>query len=96
MDNLNNTQWKKRGFGAMSPERQKEFASRGGIAAHQKGVAHQFDSEEARAAGQKGGRKVSQDRAHMSAIGRRGGVMGGIARRTRKENEEEVSQSKQP
>lgn len=42
-----------RGFAAMNPERQREIASLGGRAAHQSGHAHQFTSEEARAAGKK-------------------------------------------
>ena len=45
----------------------------GGRAAHAKGTAHEFSSEEAREAGRKGGRAVSQNREHMSAIGREGG-----------------------
>src|SRR2546422_4446876 len=53
-----------RGFAAMSPERQKEIASEGGRAAHQQGVAHERDSEEARQAGRKGGQSVSQNREH--------------------------------
>lgn len=68
----NNTS--KRGFAAMSPERQREIASMGGKAAHAKGTAHQFTSEEAREAGRKGGVAVSRDRAHMAAIGRKGGA----------------------
>jgi len=46
---------KLRGFAALNPERQKEIARQGGIAAHVKGTAHQFTSEEAKAAGRKGG-----------------------------------------
>jgi hypothetical protein len=42
-----------RGFAAMSPEKKKEIASMGGRAAHACGRAHQFSSEEARAAGRK-------------------------------------------
>ena len=45
----------RRGFASMSPERQKEIASKGGRAAHQKGTAHEWTSEEARSAGRKGG-----------------------------------------
>ena len=45
----------KRGFAAMDPERQREIASEGGKASHQKGTAHEFTSEEARAAGRIGG-----------------------------------------
>ena len=44
-----------RGFAAMSAEKQKEIASKGGRAAHEQGVAHEWSSEEARAAGRKGG-----------------------------------------
>ncbi len=39
----------------MSPEKQREIASKGGRAAHQKGTAHEWTSEEARQAGRKGG-----------------------------------------
>ena len=63
----------KRGFAAMDQNQQREIASKGGQAAHQKGTAHEFDSEEARRAGQKGGEAVSRDRAHMAEIGRKGG-----------------------
>lgn len=62
-----------RGFASMDPAKQREIASKGGRAAHQKGTAHEFSSEEARAAGRKGGEKVSQNREHMSKIGSRGG-----------------------
>jgi general stress protein YciG len=44
-----------RGFAAMDPKRQREIASEGGKAAHESGHAHEFTSEEARAAGRKGG-----------------------------------------
>ena len=42
---------KNRGFASMDPARQREIASEGGKAAHQKGTAHEFTSEEARRAG---------------------------------------------
>ncbi len=45
----------RRGFASMSPEKQREIASKGGRAAHMKGTAHEWTSEEARAAGRKGG-----------------------------------------
>jgi uncharacterized protein len=45
----------KRGFASMDEEKQREIASRGGKAAHEKGTAHEFDSEEGREAGRKGG-----------------------------------------
>ena len=44
-----------RGFASMDRTRQKEIASKGGKAAHQKGTAHEWTSEEARDAGRKGG-----------------------------------------
>lgn len=63
----------KRGFASMDAAKQKEIASKGGRAAHAKGTAHEFTSDEARVAGRKGGEAVSRDRAHMAAIGREGG-----------------------
>jgi general stress protein YciG len=62
-----------RGFASMDDEEQREIASKGGKAAHEKGTAHEFTSEEAREAGRKGGETVSQDREHMSDIGKKGG-----------------------
>src|SRR2546423_11120338 len=70
----------KRGFASMDPAKQREIASKGGKAAHAKGTAHEFSSDEARVAGRKGGEAVSRDRAHMSAIGREGGHSRGRAR----------------
>lgn len=63
----------KRGFASMDASKQREIASKGGRAAHAKGTAHEFTSDEARVAGRKGGEAVSRDRAHMAAIGREGG-----------------------
>ena len=62
-----------RGFASMNAEKQREIARKGGKAAHQKGTAHEFTSDEARAAGRKGGERVSANRAHMAEIGRLGG-----------------------
>ena len=48
----------KRGFGTtvlQNPAKQREIASKGGKAAHQKGTAHEWTSEEAREAGRLGG-----------------------------------------
>ena len=64
---------RKRGFAAMSADKQREIARLGGAAAHARGVAHQFTTDEARAAGRKGGQSVSQNREHMAGIGRKGG-----------------------
>lgn len=44
-----------RGFASLSPERIRELARKGGIAAHAKGTAHTFTREEAIEAGRKGG-----------------------------------------
>ncbi len=70
----------KRGFASMDMSKQREIASKGGRAAHAKGTAHEFTSDEARLAGRKGGEAVSRDRAHMSAIGREGGHSRGRTR----------------
>ena len=70
-----------RGFASMDPGKQREIASKGGRAAHAKGTAHEFNSDEARDAGRKGGQAVSRNREHMAAIGRRGGEARGNARR---------------
>lgn len=45
----------RRGFASMSTEKQREIASKGGRAAHEKGTAHEWTPDEARAAGRKGG-----------------------------------------
>jgi general stress protein YciG len=44
-----------RGFASMDRSKQRDIASKGGKAAHQKGTAHEWTSEEAREAGRKGG-----------------------------------------
>ena len=90
----------RRGFASMDASRQKEIASKGGRAAHAKGTAHEWSSDEARVAGRKGGEVVSRDRAHMAAIGREGGEARGAnaraARATRygSESREEQQQSR--
>ena len=72
-DFMPNERKSKRGFAAMDANKQREIASKGGKAAHEKGTAHEFTPEEAREAGRKGGEAVSQNREHMAAIGRKGG-----------------------
>jgi general stress protein YciG len=72
-DSNNKGNTSNRGFASMDEDKQREIASKGGKAAHERGSAHEFDSEEARAAGRKGGEAVSQDREHMAEIGRKGG-----------------------
>ena len=64
----------RRGFASMSPEKQREIASKGGRAAHEKGTAHEWTPDEARSAGRKGGqisrggrgRLVASDSANTS------------------------------
>ena len=58
----NDQQKSRRGFAAMSAERQREIASQGGRAAHQQGVAHEWSKDEARAAGKKGGQASGSKR----------------------------------
>src|SRR5438874_2974593 len=62
-----------RGFASMDQEKQRQIASQGGRAAHEKGTAHEFTPDEAREAGRKGGQAVSRNRDHMASIGRKGG-----------------------
>jgi general stress protein YciG len=44
-----------RGFASMDRDKQREIASKGGRAAHVRGTAHEWTSEQAREAGRKGG-----------------------------------------
>ena len=57
----------------MDRGKQKEIASKGGKAAHEKGTAHEWTSEEARAAGRKGG-MASHRRKQALAEANRGSV----------------------
>jgi uncharacterized protein len=83
----NRSRTSKRGFASMDPAKQKEIASKGGRAAHQQGVAHEWSSEEARAAGRKGGEAVSRNKEHMAEIGRKGGEASHSTRRDDTQNE---------
>lgn len=58
-----------RGFASMDRAKQREIASKGGKAAHQKGTAHEWTSEEARDAGRKGGIASHQRRREQAASG---------------------------
>jgi general stress protein YciG len=58
----------------MDPERQRQISSQGGKAAHQKGTAHEFDSNEAREAGRKGG--MASHRRKQEQQGGQSGDMG--------------------
>ncbi len=61
----------------MDPAKQREIASKGGKAAHQKGTAHEWTSEEAREAGRKGGmashRRKQGDQSESSSDESAGG-----------------------
>ena len=54
-----------RGFASMSAEKQREIASKGGRAAHEKGTAHEWTADEARSAGRKGGRASRGGRGRL-------------------------------
>jgi uncharacterized protein len=64
---VNETRKERRGFASMSPEKQREIASKGGRAAHQKGTAHEWSSDEAREAGRKGGMASRGGRGKLPA-----------------------------
>jgi uncharacterized protein len=57
----------RRGFASMSPEKQREIASKGGRAAHEKGTAHEWTADEARSAGRKGGQVSRGGRGRLVA-----------------------------
>jgi uncharacterized protein len=71
-----------RGFASMDRAKQREIASKGGKAAHQKGTAHEWTSEEARDAGRKGG---------IASHRRRREQMGGTTEEERDQTESEPS-----
>jgi uncharacterized protein len=58
-----------RGFASMDRAKQREIASKGGKAAHQKGTAHEWTSEEAREAGRKGGMASHRRRQQQQDTG---------------------------
>ena len=66
-----------RGFAGMDPQQQREIASEGGRAAHEKGTAHEFTSEEAREAGRKGGEATAQNRSRGGGNANQGGARSG-------------------
>ena len=64
----------RRGFASMSPEKQREIASKGGRAAHEKGTAHEWTADEARAAGRKGGQISRGGRGRLVSTSTEGGA----------------------
>ncbi len=66
----------RRGFASMSPEKQREIASKGGRAAHEKGTAHEWTADEARNAGRKGGQVSRGGRGRLpEAAGNSGNIV---------------------
>jgi general stress protein YciG len=61
-----------RGFAAMDRKLVSEIARKGGKAAHSAGTAHEFTTEEARVAGQKGGRATHAKRRKIDEEGKEG------------------------
>ena len=57
----------RRGFASMSLDKQREIASKGGRAAHEKGTAHEWTPDEARAAGRKGGQISRGGRGRLAS-----------------------------
>lgn len=55
-----------RGFAALDAEKRRQISVLGGKAAHAKGTAHEWDSEEAREAGRKGGLNSARHRAKIA------------------------------
>lgn len=82
---------KRRGFAAISPERQREIASKGGKSVAPEKRSYSQDRSLARSAGSSGGRSVpgesrsfSRNRSLASQAGRKGGIQRGENIRTRK------------
>ena len=63
----------------MDRTRQREIASKGGKAAHQKGTAHEWTSEEARDAGRKGGLASHRQRRERKDTGETSELVGATA-----------------
>jgi general stress protein YciG len=57
-----------RGFASMDRDKQRDIASKGGRAAHVKGTAHEWNSEQARNAGRKGGNAIHRNRQPLGPI----------------------------
>jgi general stress protein YciG len=65
----------RRGFASMSPDKQREIASKGGRAAHEKGTAHKWTTDEARSAGRKGGQVSRGGRGRLYVPPEMGGMV---------------------
>ena len=89
-----------RGFASMERAKQREIASKGGKAAHQKGTAHEWTSEEARDAGRKGGiashrrrRELLQQQNTGSAAGGDNGTMADETRASANDESSSVAET---
>ena len=60
----------------MSAEKQREIASKGGRAAHEKGTAHEWTADEARNAGRKGGQVSRGGRGRLDRPARHADASG--------------------
>jgi uncharacterized protein len=78
-----------RGFASMDRAKQREIASKGGKAAHQKGTAHEWTSEEARDAGRKGG--IASHRRRREQMATQPGVGGNTMSETRSDTTEDIA-----
>jgi uncharacterized protein len=58
----------RRGFGLMPSEQQREISCKGGRAAHIKGTAHEWTTDEARSAGRKGAQASRGRRAMRGKV----------------------------
>jgi len=83
-----------RGFASMDRGKQREIASKGGKAAHQKGTAHEWTSEEAREAGRKGGmashRRKQEQQGGGSSPSNEGNTSGGGDQMTGRADQSEI------
>jgi len=89
-----------RGFASMERAKQREIASKGGKAAHQKGTAHEWTSEEARDAGRKGGiashrrrRELLQQQTGSPATGGDNGTMADETRASANDESSSVAET---
>jgi len=64
----------RKGLASMDPAKVRQITSMGGKQSQRSGKGNKFTSAQARVAGKKGGETVAGDRAHMAAIGRKGGL----------------------
>ena len=70
-----NNRGRGRGFASMDREKQREIASKGGKAAHEKGTANEFNSQTGAAAGREGGKARSKNNNNLSDMSNEEGVM---------------------